>query len=299
MTASAPSGARYGVTSMVAPLQRVLLRRPALTGDWEGAGWRTPDPRLERQHGPSSSCSTASASRSRSRDALEGQVDAVYMHDPLILSGHGGIPLNMAKPARTREPGHAAQALAAAGVPVMGTLEGDAYADGGDRFWLDDTDGGSASATGPTARAPQRVQELLVPEGIHVEAYDMPHDQGPGTCCTCSRSCAPPPRPVRRLRAARPGAPAAGHPGARDRVHRDRPDSYVAMGCNILAVRPGVVVMVDGVPAVREALERGASKSTPTTAAISAPERRRGADVPDGPPAARKLKGSDPLSKGA
>ena len=28
------------------------------------------------------------------------------------------------------------------------------------------------------------------------------------------------------------------------------------MGCNILAVRPGVVVMVDGVPAVRKALEQ-------------------------------------------
>ena len=33
-------------------------------------------------------------------------------------------------------------------------------------------------------------------------------------------------------------------------------DSYLVMGCNILAVRPGVVVMVDGVPAVRRALER-------------------------------------------
>ena len=28
------------------------------------------------------------------------------------------------------------------------------------------------------------------------------------------------------------------------------------MGCNILAVRPGVVVMVDGAPGVRRALER-------------------------------------------
>ena len=33
-------------------------------------------------------------------------------------------------------------------------------------------------------------------------------------------------------------------------------DSYHAMGCNILAVRPGVVVMVDGAPAVRRALEQ-------------------------------------------
>ncbi len=33
-------------------------------------------------------------------------------------------------------------------------------------------------------------------------------------------------------------------------------ESYDRMGCNILAVRPGVVVMVDGVPAVRSALEQ-------------------------------------------
>jgi N-dimethylarginine dimethylaminohydrolase len=33
-------------------------------------------------------------------------------------------------------------------------------------------------------------------------------------------------------------------------------DSYEAMGCNILAVRPGVVVMADGAPAVRRELER-------------------------------------------
>ena len=44
-------------------------------------------------------------------DALEGQVDSVYMHDPLILSGRGGIPLNMAEPARVKEPGRAARAL--------------------------------------------------------------------------------------------------------------------------------------------------------------------------------------------
>ena len=40
-----------------------------------------------------------------------------------------------------------------------------------------------------------------------------------------------------------------------DTVAIDR-ESYDLMGCNILAVRPGVVVMVDGVPAVRRALER-------------------------------------------
>ena len=41
----------YGVTSMIAPLRRVLVRRPALAGDWADAAWRTPDPdRLAAQH---------------------------------------------------------------------------------------------------------------------------------------------------------------------------------------------------------------------------------------------------------
>ena len=66
MTASAPSGAHYGVTSMVAPLRRVLVRRPATAGDWAGAGWRTPDSRpSSASTRSSSSCWTTSASRSR------------------------------------------------------------------------------------------------------------------------------------------------------------------------------------------------------------------------------------------
>jgi N-dimethylarginine dimethylaminohydrolase len=33
-------------------------------------------------------------------------------------------------------------------------------------------------------------------------------------------------------------------------------DSYAAMGCNILAVRPGVVVMVESAPKVRDELSK-------------------------------------------
>ena len=71
-------------------------------------------------------------------DALDGQVDAVYMHDPLLVTARGGIPLRMHKPARAREPGHAREELERLGVPVLGELPEGAYADGGDRFWLDE-----------------------------------------------------------------------------------------------------------------------------------------------------------------
>src|SRR3954463_13976480 len=112
MTATAPSGARFGSTSMVAPLRRVLVRPPATAGDWAGAGWRTPDPAtLERQHAAFVELLDDLGVEVELADALDGQVDAVYMHAPLMLPAEGGIPLRMAKPARTREPGHAAEEL--------------------------------------------------------------------------------------------------------------------------------------------------------------------------------------------
>ena len=258
MSTSAPSDARYGVTSMVAPLQRVLVRRPALTGDWDGAGWRTPDPvKLQRQHEAFTELLDNLGVEVEVASALEGQVDSVYMHDPLIVSGRGGIPLQMAKPARMEEPAHSWRELRRLHVPVLGTLEGDAFADGGDRFWLDDTTAAIGLGYRTNRKGAARVQELLEPEGIHVETYDMVHDEGPDHVLHLQSFLSgateslyviyEPLIPVRLLM------------DIRDRgvewIAIDR-DSYLGMGCNVLVVRPGVVVMVDGVPAVRRALEK-------------------------------------------
>lgn len=251
------ASARFGVTSMVAPLKRVLVRRPALTGDWTGAGWRTPDPtKLQRQHEAFVELLDGLGVQVEVAEALEGQVDSVYMHDPLIVSNTGGIPLNMAKPARQREPRHAAEALQAADVPIVGTLQDDEYADGGDRFWLDDTTAAIGLGYRTNRKGAQRVQQLLEPEGIHVETYDMPHDQGPAYVLHLQSFLSAatndlfvifePLIPVRLLQDIQERGI--------DHIAID-PESYRAMGCNVLAVRPGVVVMVDGVPAVRRALE--------------------------------------------
>ena len=246
----------YGVTSMVAPLRRVLVRRPATAGDWTGAAWRTPDPAgLARQHEAFCALLSELGAEVEIADALDGHVDAVYMHDPLIMTAAGGIALRMAKPARQAEPGHAAEALAALGIPVLGTLEAPAYADGGDRFWLDD--GTMAIGLGyRTNRAgADALARLVAP--VTVEAYDMPHDQGPGSVLHLQSFLSAiteslcvvyePLAPVRLLQDLRTRG--------LEWIAIDH-DDYLAMGCNILPLRPGVVVMVDGVPAVRRALER-------------------------------------------
>ncbi|MGZ8512348.1 MAG: arginine deiminase family protein, partial [Candidatus Limnocylindria bacterium] len=257
MTAS-PTPATFGVTSMSAPLRRVLVRRPAGSGDWEGAGWRVPDPvALARQHESFCELLGNLGAQVEIADALDGQVDSVYMHDPLMLTARGGIPLRMRKPAREREPAHAREELERLGVPVLGELPEGAYADGGDRFWIDDITMAIGLSYRTNRAGADAVAELAAPEGVAVEAYDMSHDKGPDhvlhlqsfISAVMERLCViyEPLAPVRMLE------------DLRDReidwITIDRA-SYDAMGCNILAVRPGVVVVVDGVPGVRRALER-------------------------------------------
>jgi dimethylargininase len=245
----------FGVTSMTAPLRRVLVRRPATAGDWVGAGWRVPDAvALAAQHEAFCTLLADLGPEVEIAPALEGQVDAVYMHDPLLITARGGIPLRMRKPARAREPAHAREELERLGVPVLGELSEGAFADGGDRFWIDD----ELMAIGlgyRTNRAGAAAVAAIADETV--ETYDLPHDQGPAhvlhlqslISAVTDELCVvyEPLAPVRLLE------------DLRERGRRwiaiDR-DAYDAMGCNILAVRPGVVVMVDGVASVRSALER-------------------------------------------
>ena len=64
-------------------------------------------------------------------------------------------------------------------MPILGELPEGAYADGGDRFWLDEHTmaiGLGYRTNPPGAHA---VAALAAPEGVAVETYDMPHDGGP------------------------------------------------------------------------------------------------------------------------
>jgi N-dimethylarginine dimethylaminohydrolase len=242
---------------MSAPLRRVLVRRPAVAGDWVAAGWREPDPdALVAQHEAFCALLDELGAEVEIADAVEGLVDAVYMHDPVMVTGAGAIPLRMRKPIRAGEPDLMAAELERLGVPVIGRPPEGAWADGGDRFWLDDTTMAIGLGYRTTPAGLAALAELVAPEGIDVIGYDLPHDAGPDHVLHLQSMLSAvtdsllvvyePLMPVRLLDDLR----ARGYdwiPIA--------PDEYLGMGCNILCVRPGVVVMVDGLPDLRARLE--------------------------------------------
>jgi N-dimethylarginine dimethylaminohydrolase len=243
---------------MSAPLRRVLLRRPATTGDFAAADWRLPDPDLLlRQHERLGQLLTDLGCAVEVADAVDGLVDATYIRDPGLVTSRGGVLFQMAKPARQAEPRYLDDALAACGVPVVARLTGTAHTDGGDHIWLDEQTLLSGRSYRTNAEALCQLADILAAEGAGLESVDLPHDRGPDHVLHLMSFISPldddlalvypPLAPVRLMQTlADRGVTVVAVPH----------DEYPTMACNVLAVAPRVVVMLDGNPATRAALER-------------------------------------------
>jgi dimethylargininase len=249
---------RYGVRSMSAPLRRVLLRRPAVSGDFAGADWRLPDPGLlVRQHERLGQLLTDLGCEVEVADAVDGLVDATYIRDPGLVTSRGGVLFQMAKPARQAEPGHLGDALAACGVPVIARLAGAARTDGGDHIWLDEQTLVSGRSYRTNADALHQLAVILAAEGVSLRSVDLPHDHGPAHVLHLMSFISPLADDLALVYP--PLAPVALMQTLAERgitVVAVPDDEYLTMACNVLAVAPRVVVMLDGNPATRAALER-------------------------------------------
>ena len=222
----------YGVQSMVDPLRRVLIRRPVTAGDFAAADWREPDPaRLTAEH-------------EAFGELLEG------------LGCEGAIVLQSAKPQRVGEGEGMVADLEAAGVPIAGRLTGTATADGGDMVWLDAQTLAVARGYRTNAEAHRQLDAILAAEGARTLRFDLPHDRGAEHVLHLMSFISP----VSHDHAVvfEPLAPVTLIQELQERgigiIPLDE-DEYHSMGCNILATAPGVVVVLDGNPKIRRAME--------------------------------------------
>ena len=251
-------GLRYGVNSMCAPLRRVLVRRPATAGDFAAADWRQPDPvLLSAQHDAFCALLASLGCEVEAAAALDGLVDATYIRDPGLVTPRGGVVFQMAKPARGEEPRYLGAALEAAGVPVVARLNGAARADGGDFVWLDPRTLIIGRSYRTNAAGVAQMHAIMAAEGVTVLSVDLPHDLGPGHVLHLMSFLSPVADDLAVVFP--PLAPVALMETLADRgvtVVAVDAGEYAAMACNVLAVRPRQVIMLEGNPATRRALER-------------------------------------------
>lgn len=255
----------YGSQAMSAPLLRVLMRRPGQSlHAADAAQWH---------YGPSFDASRAISQHAaftelvaRSgadilwlEDEGDGLADAMFTHDPSLMTGQGAVILRMGKALRAEEPGLHERAYAAAGIPILGRINAPGTVEGGDCVWVDE----NTLAVGRGVRTNQagidQLAEILAPIGVTVLGYDLPLWQGVDACLHLMSVISPLADKLALVHA--PLMPAAFYLMLRERgytlIHAPESEFSESNGLNlnVLPTSPGQVIMVDGFPLTKAVME--------------------------------------------
>ncbi len=181
----------YGAASMVAPLHRVIMRRPGpeLFGA-DPTTWHYAAPldaeRVRRQHAQLADLVTeAGAEIVWMEDCWDGQTplaDAIFTFDASLVTARGAILLNPGKTLRASEAQLHRAVYERAGVPVVGEITSPGTVEGGDCLWLDETTLCVGVGFRTNTLGVDQLRAILAPTGVTVEAFDLPTWSGSSAC---------------------------------------------------------------------------------------------------------------------
>jgi N-dimethylarginine dimethylaminohydrolase len=185
---AAPMAAKFGSQSMVAPLRTVLVRRPDASfavSDPQSWGYTsTPDlAAAQSEHDGLVALLRGSKVDVRYHELPQPKrADAIFVHDPAIVTDHGAIILRMGKELRRGEEASLAAALEKLDVPILATLRASATAEGGDLLWVrpDWLAVGQGFRTNPEGL--RQLAGILDEVGVKTEPVRLPYFRGPEAC---------------------------------------------------------------------------------------------------------------------
>jgi dimethylargininase len=249
---------RFGAQSMSAPLLDVLVKRP---GPAFGAAFDDPAHGFHhpvdldvarREHDAFVETLASLGPRVHLLETELATPDLVYPFDPLLVTDRGAIPLRPGKPNRAEEPAAIEAWTAAAGIPTIGRIDPPGTIEGGDTFWLRP----DLFCIGRTLRTnAEGASQLAYLVGGDVRIFDVPYWRGPAELIHLLSVISPvaddlavvylPLLPVGLWELL----------GVLEIRLIEVPDEeFPTLGCNVLAVRPGVVIVAEGNPKTAAAL---------------------------------------------
>ena len=250
----------YGAQSMTDPLLEVIVKRPGpafgRAFDDPAHGFLHPvDLDLaQREHDAFTELLVSLGPTVHELGAESASPDLVYQFDPLLVSDHGAIPLRPGKPNRQGEELLTEAWLNARGVPTVARIEAPGTIEGGDTFWLRP----DLLCIGRTLRTnAEGARQLDAIVQGDVRLFDVPFWHGPAELVHLLSVISPiaddlavvylPLLPVGLWEL-------LGEFGIEMVAVPD--DEFATLGCNVLAVRPGVVIMAEGNPHTAAKLAR-------------------------------------------
>jgi dimethylargininase len=249
----------FGAQSMTAPLRDVLVKVP---GPAFGSAFDDPAigflhpvelDRARLEHDGLVAILDGLGVRVHVLDEETGDPDLVYVFDPMLVADGGAIPLRPGKPNRAGEPAVLEAWATARGIPTLGRIEAPGTLEGGDTFWLRP----DLLCIGRTLRTNESgARQLARIAGGDARIYDLPYWKGPTELVHLLSVISPVADDVAVVFL--PLLPAGLHELLGDlgiRMIEVPEEEYATLGCNVLAVRPGVVVVAEGNRETRRRLE--------------------------------------------
>ena len=251
--------ATYGARSMTAPLADVLVQRPgrafgrAFDDPAHGFHHAVDLERAQAEHDAFVRILRDLGVAVQELGSDSWHPDLPYTYDPLLVSDRGAIPLRSGKTTRRGEELELEHWMNARGIPTVGRIRAPGTVDGGDTFWLR-PDLFCIARTLRTNDAGARQLAAIV--GGDVRVFDVPFWRGPAELLHLLSVISPVADDLAVVYL--PLLPAGlwellGDIGIRLIGVPD--EEMTTLGCNVLAVRPGVCVVADGSPVTRRALE--------------------------------------------
>ncbi len=247
---------------MVEPLKKVLVRRPdEAFGNADPAHWHyVSQPELEKarvEHDALVATLREAGCEVLYHEAeLPEHADAIFTHDPVIVTDEGSIILRMGKDRRRGEETAIGTALEEFGVPTLATLEGEATAEGGDLLWLDHDTLAVGRGYRTNAEGLRQLTAALRPLGVETVEVQLPHGDGPVSCLHLMSMISMLDHDLAVVHL--PLLPVPFVELLSDRgieVIEVPTEEYPTMGPNVLALAPRRCLMIEGNPVTRERLE--------------------------------------------
>jgi dimethylargininase len=252
------AGRTFGGQSMTAELREALVKAP---GPAFGRAFARPEHGFHhpvdlelarREHAEFVALLSSLGTTVHRLEAEVDSPDLLYAFDPLLITDRGAIPLRPGKPNRRVEPAAIESWTLAHGIPTIGRIEPPGTIEAGDTFWLRP----DLFVIGRTLRTnDEGARQLAALVGGDVRVFDVPFWHGHD-------------RLIHLLSVIHPIAddlavvylpllPVGLWQLLHDLRYRliEVPDEeFETLGCNVLVVRPGVVITAAGNPKMAAAM---------------------------------------------
>lgn len=252
----------YGAQSMIAPLRRVVVRKPdEAFGEADPQRWQytaRPDLlRAQEEHDALVAILRGAGVEVVYHDLPQpDRADTIFVFDPAIVTNAGAVVLRMGKKLRRGEEAALAECFTQIGIPILATLDGDARAEGGDLLWLDEETLAVGIGFRTNTEGLRQLTDVLAPYGIRTLPVELPYYQGPDACLHLLSLIS-----IADERLAVVYPPLLSVPFYQELQRRgfrliEVPDAeFPTMGPNVLALAPGQCLMLENNPLTKQHLE--------------------------------------------